>query len=280
MKRILVAVDPQHNAAQAIARAAQLSAQHGAAATIHYVLEGIDAVEQREQRAMEQHAHAALEALVATAKFSSPPALLVEFGVPHRCVVAALAADIIVIGPGQPSTVIQRVFGSTADRILRSAPVPVLVVRNETAQQYRSVAVAIDFSPLSAAALEATQAVAPIARIALVHAFEVPLPFEQAMLRAGTRSEDVDRYRRSRIRDCRSQLLTWARTRAAEADTSVLPGLPGETLVELSRSGDVDLIALGTQGRNAVAQALLGSVARRLLCEAGCDVLVAGPDHN
>ncbi|WP_137387935.1 universal stress protein [Rhodoligotrophos defluvii] len=279
MQTILVAVDPQHDAGQVLARAAQLSAQHGAAVTVQHVVEDIDVGQQDVQRAIDQHARATLEGLVGAAGFATTPSLKVQFGVPHRCVntiARELSADIILIGPGQPTTVMQRVFGSTADRIVRTASVPVLIVRNNSAQAYRSVAVAMDFSPLSEAALEAARMLAPDARIDLVHAYEVPLPFEQAMLRAGTRPEDAERFRQTKINDCRHQLADFARKHSTEADAVVLRGAPGTALVELSRSGRVDVIALGTQGRNEVAQALLGSVARRLLSEAGCDLLVAG----
>ncbi|ALV28559.1 universal stress protein [Pannonibacter phragmitetus] len=279
MQTILVAVDFQHDAAQVLARAAQLSAQHGAAVTVQHVVENMDVGEPELQGAVDQHSRTTLEALARAAGFAATPSLKVEFGVPHRCVNTAareLSADIILIGPGQPSTVMQRVFGSTADRVVRTASVPVLVVRNKSAQPYRSVAVAVDFSPLSEAALEAARTLVPDARIDLVHAYEVPLPFEQAMLRVGTRPEDAERFRQAKMNDCRRQLADFARKHASGADALVLRGAPGTALVELSRSGRVDLLALGTQGRNAAAQALLGSVARRLLSEAGCDLLVAG----
>lgn len=283
MKTILVAIDLQGDAEQVLARAAQLSSQHEAIAVVLHVIDDMGVREPVVQEAVEQHSRATLETLVGSAGFSAAPTLKVEFGVPHRCVTQAaheLPADIIVIGPGKPTTVMEGVFGSTADRIVRTASVPVLVVRDKSAQPYRRVAVAMDFSPLSEAALEAARKLVPDAPKELVHAYEVPLPFEQAMLRAGTRSEDAERFRQSRMNDCRQRLLDLARPHASREGVSVVRGAPGPTLVELSRSGRVDLIALGSQGRNAAVRALLGSVAKRLLSEAGCDVLVVGYDRE
>ncbi len=280
MKTVLVAIDPQHDAGQTLARAAQLSSQHQATVHILHVIDDTGVGELGMRDAVEQRTRETLDAFVQAAGFGATPTLQIEFGVPHRCVAhaaEALAADVIVIGPGQPSTMMQRMFGSTADRIVRTATAPVLVVRNESAQRYRHVAVALDFSPLSEAALVAARTLAPEARIELVHAYEIPLPFEQAMLRSGVRPEDAEHFRQSKLNDCHDQLLDLARRHALEKHTIILRGAPGAALVELSRSGRADLIALGTQGRNAAAQALLGSVARRLLLGAECDVLVVAP---
>ncbi|HXN56042.1 MAG TPA: universal stress protein [Myxococcales bacterium] len=48
-------------------------------------------------------------------------------------------------------------------------------------------------------------------------------------------------------------------------ETLVLGGTPAAALAELARSGDMDLVVVGHRGRNAVARALLGSVADRLV---------------
>ncbi|HRO48722.1 MAG TPA: universal stress protein [Hyphomicrobium sp.] len=279
MKTILAAVDLREDTGQVLARAAQLSMQHTAQVVVQHVIEGTCDAESTVHEAMEQKARGTLQTAVDAAGFTVPSTLQVEFGVPHACVTQAArerCADIILIGPGQPSTMVEQVLGSTADRIVRTSPDPVLVVRNRSAHPYRRVVVAMDFSPQSEAALEAARRLAPNAPTELVHAFEIPLPFEQAMLRSGASSEDVERFRQARINDYYRQLLEMARRHALRDSVSVLRGLPGPALVELTRKYRVDLIVLGSQGRNAVVQALLGSVAKRLLSEAGCDVLVVG----
>lgn len=282
MKSILVAADLQHEVGPLLARAAQLSAQYDAAVVVQHVIEDSDAGEAGEagvREAVERHARETLDSLVRAARFRVMPTLRVEFGTPHPCVARAagdLAPDVLLIGPGQPSTLVERVFGSTADRLVRTVPTPVLVVRDARARPFRRVAVAVDFSPLSEAALDAARVLAPKARLHLVHAYEVPLPFEQALLRGGATRKEAESFWRGRTRAYREQLEEMARTHAADARVSVLRGAPGAALVNLSRSGRVDLVALGTQGRNAAARALLGSVALRLLAEAGCDVLIVG----
>ena len=48
-------------------------------------------------------------------------------------------------------------------------------------------------------------------------------------------------------------------------ETLVLSGPAALALADQARAGDVDLVAVGHRGRNAVARALLGSVADRLV---------------
>lgn len=280
MKTILVALDLQQDADRVLARAALLSRQHRATVTVLHVIEGMDAAGPGLRDEAGRHARAALEAVLGAAPFDGAPTVSIRFGVPHRCVTSAareLSADIILIGPGRPLTASRRVFGSTADRILRTAPVPVLLVRGRPAGRYRDVAAATDFSALSKAALEAARRLAPDARMTLVHAYEMPLPFRQAMLRAGTRSEDVEQFLRSSMDECRRQLQELAQQEGCGGNVTVLHGAPAAVLVRLSRSRRTELIAMGTQGRNAVAEALLGSVAKRVLSEAACDILAVAP---
>src|SRR5690606_10049192 len=54
----------------------------------------------------------------------------------------------------------------------------------------------------------------------------------------------------------------------------VLNGDAAAELLRASRQRGTELIAIGTQGAKAVLQHLLGSVARKVLAGAKCDVLV------
>ncbi len=58
-------------------------------------------------------------------------------------------------------------------------------------------------------------------------------------------------------------------------ETMVIDGAPAVALAEFARAGDVELVVVGHRGRNAVARALLGSVADRLVQISPKPVLVA-----
>lgn len=208
--------------------------------------------------------------------------IVVDAGKPFRIideVARREGADLIVIGPGKAKNMREKVFGSTADRVVRTSSRPVLVVRSTTPDPYCRLAVAMDFSAASQAAAEAGLSLASGAAVEFVHAIEIPLGFELAMLRAGTSQAEIDRYRRARASEARSQISVVLKEfdlPVARPKIRIVHGAAGPALVRLSRSRRTDLIALGTHGGNAISQTLVGSVARHVLRAAGCDVLVSG----
>ncbi|MDZ7809638.1 MAG: universal stress protein [Arhodomonas sp.] len=57
---------------------------------------------------------------------------------------------------------------------------------------------------------------------------------------------------------------------------SVHHGYPARVILEQANAMGCDLVVMGKHGRGAVEDALVGSVTRHVLSQAGCDVLVAG----
>jgi len=207
----------------------------------------------------------------------------VEFGSPHSVITqlaAERSADLVVLGSGKKHarTLREKVLGSTADRVVRTSPAPILLVRYDTPEPYRHIIVAVDFSPQSVSAAQAAHRLAPHARLHLVHAVDVPLPFEQALLRAGTPQAEIDGFRLARAAKAREGLFAFARDVVGikGAATKILEGEPGPALVHLAKNKRIDLLALGPHGRGVVLQGLLGSVTQTVLREAACDILVAG----
>ncbi|HWE25658.1 MAG TPA: universal stress protein [Myxococcales bacterium] len=60
-----------------------------------------------------------------------------------------------------------------------------------------------------------------------------------------------------------------------DVETVMPSGAPAETLAEMARSEDVQLVVVGHRGRGAIKRALLGSVADRLVQISPKPVLVA-----
>lgn len=211
---------------------------------------------------------------------SSQPAIIqVEGGKAHEVIqriATDCAADLLIMGPGGATSLREKIFGSTVDRLVRTAPCPVLIVHNEVSGPYARIAVGVDFTRYAYAATHWARRLSPDATLELIHAFKVPHTFEQAMLKSGTSSVDIDLYRNARTREARRKI------REAFIEQGQLPentplhvihGDAGLALINLSRQATTDLVALGTQGANAVAQHVLGSVARKVLAGAGSDVL-------
>jgi len=278
MKTIIAGLALDGTDGPVLARARQLAGQHGARLVLVHVLEappageaeGLDMAGARSL--LEADAAARLAALAGDLAVESR----IVWGRPFEVLsglIAAEKADLLVIGPGRPRSLRERIFGSTADRLVRSAAIPVLVARRPAEAPYRRAVVAADLSAQSLSAAKAVRALAPQTDVEHLHVVETPLSFEQALRRAGTPEASIARYRQAR--------LAAARERLAAAFAGIDPlrlrlvhGQPREVLLRRARSRRVDLIALGTHGRDAAAQMILGSVARGVLSAAACDVLV------
>ena len=59
-----------------------------------------------------------------------------------------------------------------------------------------------------------------------------------------------------------------------ETDVVIVHGIPFQSIVDVAREKNVDLIVTGTHGRTGLRHALLGSVAEKVVRLAPCPVLV------
>lgn len=286
MKTIIAALALEGEDDPVVARAARLARQHGARLILVHVIEDMAAGDPEAFHALDAGAVSAVlerdaadRAGAIAGDLGIEPEIVIAQGKPFE-VVCDLAdrrkADIVVIGPGKARTLSEKMFGSTADRIVRSATVPVLVVRSRAAAPYRRVVVAVDLSPQSLSASRAARALAPEATIEHLHVVEVPLPFEQALLRTGTPTAEIERYRQERLAAARRRLEAAfaAEDKSESFKLRLVHGDAQNVVARWSRNHPTDLVALGTHGRNVVSQMLLGSVARSVLQSTACDVLV------
>jgi nucleotide-binding universal stress UspA family protein len=142
-------------------------------------------------------------------------------------------------------------------------------VKKRPNRPYRNIVVASDFSEPSRDALLTAIAMFPSANIVLLHAYHVL--YETLM-------EDKCAAREAEARQADEKAREFL-AGTAVGNTSVHVrsehGSPQHALRELASSGRVDLVVVGTRGRGAIAQLLLGSVTRSILAEVPVDVLVA-----
>lgn len=65
------------------------------------------------------------------------------------------------------------------------------------------------------------------------------------------------------------------------ATTEIVSGRPFMEIIHIAREREIDLIVIGTHGRGALTQMLLGSVAEKVIRKAPCPVLsVRQPGHE
>lgn len=289
LNNVVAATDFSDSARHAVRRAAQLAAQMDATLTLLHVVNRpfLGAVQDlfgspaRAEEALTADAtrmlnEQAAEVLARTGPAAMPPPhLKVVLGSVHDELLASgSSATLLVLGAHGESPMRDLLLGSTAERLLRYATCPVLTVRRDPTGAYRRVLVPADFSPASAMALDLLERFAPGASTTIVHAFDVP--FEGQLRVAGVSEDAIQAHRDRTHREALAKLATLEQVGSGPRLPSIVERRhPVQLILEAEKSRDADLIVIGRQGRSMVADTLLGSVARRVLADAQCDVLVA-----
>jgi nucleotide-binding universal stress UspA family protein len=187
----------------------------------------------------------------------------------------AAQADLIVVGATEHGRS-ARLLGSTADRVIRQAVVPVLVARGEPAWPPPSVLAPVDLSDLSAEAF--ASAVTVLQRSAggtavAVDALFVLSPHQRDSAPQFT-AEQVERQSLDEL----DRFVASSRAAApVVVRTEVRRGRAADVIAAALTQGAYTLVALGTHGRAGFERFLTGSVAMDVVRDAPCSALVVPP---
>jgi nucleotide-binding universal stress UspA family protein len=202
-------------------------------------------------------------------------------GVPSQEITAAAKGEgsgLVVLGTRGKSGLAHVLLGSTAERVIRTAPCPVLAVHAEEASssgeegiRVERILVPVDFSDCSLDALEYAAIVAGRARasIQLLHVLEpVSYGLDFALVHAEERKRQHERLTK-RLQDL-SEALSAS---GINVTARLRGGVPVDSILdELSKSG-ADMIVMGTHGRRGLSHMMAGSVAESILRLTQCPVL-------
>jgi nucleotide-binding universal stress UspA family protein len=229
------------------------------------------------------------ELLAEMRRFAGPPvegdrtSLVADSGLVHRTILrhaATLPADLLVMGTHGRSGFSRLFLGSVTERVLRSAPCPVLTVPPAPGAGaplpvvFKNILCGVDFSPASIAALQWALELGRQSggRVTVLHAIEFlherePSPFLDL---------DLAKYHRQAIK----RAGEWLHTRlAGEPQTwcaieeVVVVGRAAQLLLSRSADGGADLIVVGAQGAGGIELMLSGSTSQPIVRGATCPVL-------
>jgi nucleotide-binding universal stress UspA family protein len=185
-------------------------------------------------------------------------------------------ADLVVIGSRGLSGLERVMLGSTADRVLRSADVPVLTVHpGDERPAFRKVLFATDFSGAARSALDTLVRLVgfqlhPV-ELTLLHVSQSPYVVGDLELPVEV-LPDWGEIDAGLARDLEA-LAETVRSDRLLVKTALVRGVAPRGILDELASRHPDLAAMGTQGRGAAERLLLGSVAERVLHHAECPVL-------
>ena len=203
-------------------------------------------------------------------------------GAPHR-EVRALAeeveADLIVLGSHRPRRMFDGLLGTTADRVIRTARRPSLVVNREVASRPRRILVASDLSPVADRALDVAVSWARHwasgdgrdesrkVRIELLHIFDFARPGYMA---GATKAEALSERASRAGEEAGPQVTVRPRTLSAP--------LAADGILRAAEESDPDLVFLGTHGHGFFLRALLGGVASEVVRTMRFPIVVVPPE--
>ena len=286
-RRILVPVDLSDSSPEAVRAAVFLAGHFQATLAFQHVL--------RQNRTFSRSADesAPSNRAVVEAEFARlsegklPPGVeaerLVTDGVPFDEITKAAEAwraDLIVMAARGRRTLKGVLLGGTAERVVRHAPCPVLVVRGtqgragiDTLHEARGcILVPTDFSEPSLAAMKYASTWARHFGVRIMVLFVVPqhLPGEISQI-------GVVLHEKRAALEAEQKLPAFCRQHFPPdltVESRVHIGAPEHSICETAREENASLIMMGSHGHNRFKWLMLGSVAERVVRHADCAVLV------
>lgn len=289
-EHLFVATDFSTGAAQATARALRLPlAERGQISVVHVLSErGPNPARGGAAKVARQNLDQATQNLIrlATALGRRDIRITAELcrGQPYVEIIRharSVAADLIVLGRHGRRRVRDMFIGATAERVIRSGDLPVLVVSRKASRPYRRPVLAVDLEDTCRSVVTtALRALEPqVTRATMVHAYHVPF---EGLVTPKASAGEMTQLRKEYRAAAASGV---ARLQAALGDLGVhwqmaiVRGDPRAVILNEAVRRRADLLVVGTHGRSGIAHALVGSVAEWVIQAAASDVLVARPSR-
>jgi nucleotide-binding universal stress UspA family protein len=283
VNRILVGVSVNRNDERVLAAAGALGLTTHASLTIVHATEPMDGGLFLETFAtLPEDGHAWLTAAVDRwLPRGVAHALEVLPGPAHRVlmeVAARTSPDLIVVGATAHEG---KLLGSTAERVVGKASVPVLVVRGRLTAAPRRVIAPVDLSELSACGLHCGLAMA--SRLAGGLELQVVTPFaigfldpmSREMRESGWAIDEMAARACERLDEFVDGHLPDV---ALTIEKRVVLGPAREEILGAAKLESADLIVMSTHGYGGFERLVLGSVAATIVREAPCSVLLVPPE--
>jgi nucleotide-binding universal stress UspA family protein len=145
-------------------------------------------------------------------------------------------------------------------------------------EPFSTIVAAVDFSDTSCEVVQAALALAGDGDVCLMHAVPHVIQTPWVVDASGL---DIDDLQRQWVTEAEAQLADLAATMRLDprrVSAEVVVGPAAFEIVRYASERAADVIVLGSHGRGVIRRFLLGSVAERVLREAGCPVLIV-PDR-
>lgn len=278
--RILCATDLLPKSEAAIARAGLMSDRLGADLTLLHIVSDQQSPSVQEKNLQDAFARAKTRAEPLVSRTHRTAVVTVRVGDPASNILdTALQAkaQLLILGPHHERPLRDTLEGTILEEVLAARGFPVLVVRNEVKQPYRRVLIAVNFSESSLAALRAAESLVltPEAESAIVHA-ERP-PYEGMTPFAGVGFDPLGSYVgewKQAMSESIRGLLRYESANFARYDIQIEQQSAVAGISDATSRYAPDVLVVGIRGGGRLRRMLARSVAKRILHDTTCDVLI------
>ena len=190
--------------------------------------------------------------------------------------------DLVIVATHGRSGLKRFFLGSVTERLIRTLPCPLLVLRGETEDAvaglqkfpFKRILVGCDFSSDADLAFENSLSMAQEfeSELHLVHVVE-PSGYKDLF---NMSADQGDKFKKDLYDMIDAKLKSMVPQEAMNwltLQTHLLVGKPYEEIVRYAEMNDIDLIALGIRGHGMVEDLLVGSTTDRVIRRAPCPVL-------
>lgn len=186
-----------------------------------------------------------------------------------------LKPELIVVGARGLGAVARVMLGSVSERIAKHAPCSVLVIRqSEVHPETRKILIAFDGSRGSQRVIERFAGL-PLGKERTVYLQTVVETFHAYGMDIGLEAEGVYERERLEAQARLNEAVDRLRHVAPQVETLVEESVnAADGLIQTAHEEGIDLIALGSAGKNAWERFLMGSVSVRVLHHAPCSVWI------
>lgn len=219
-----------------------------------------------------------------------------HLGIPSQqinAVATDCGADLVVLGTHGRTGLEHIALGSTAERVVRGAPCPVLSVRSVqdhhrlvgnhgagAAPAIGQILTPVDFSPCSLEALDYAAEIARPFHAAITILYVMEPIFYDLDVALGHIAQE--REKREHAESQLAELVERLQPRGLSVQTAVRGGVTADSILACARGLGCDLIVMGTHGRRGISKLMAGSITEAVLRRAQCPVLTVksrkGPD--
>jgi nucleotide-binding universal stress UspA family protein len=205
---------------------------------------------------------------------------LVRFGKPFNEILQTAKeknVDLLVIGTHGRAGVDRVILGSVAERIVRKAPCPVMVIKGRKYVGFKRIIVPVDLSDCSRNALEYAIATAGAhnSRLTILHVYEES--FIEPYINAANSEEEADEIIKAIDRVDANKFDEFLKTvdlGEVEYEKLLIKGVPETEIVETAMEQQADLVVMGTHGRAGIKHIIIGSTAEEVVRTVHCDIII------